>query len=69
MQKGNVFFMMYCSLHVILFDICESFNASVRAQNINSNRLAPSRDISRHFAVQQHICHICDIGCTQEAVR
>eukprot|EP00731_Ephydatia_muelleri_P034559 Em0065g20a len=45
---------------------CESFNASVRAQNVNSNRLAPSRDISRHFAVQQHIRHICDIGSTQE---
>ncbi|KAL5509475.1 hypothetical protein EMCRGX_G004858 [Ephydatia muelleri] len=45
---------------------CESFNASVRAQNVNSNRLAPSRDISRHFAVQQCIRHICDIGSTRE---
>ena len=65
MQKGNVVYSMISNTCNV-FDRCESFNASVRAQNVNSNRLAPSRDISCHFAVQQHIRHICDIGSTQE---
>ena len=49
--------------------MCESFNATVRAQNGYSNRLAPSCDTSHHFvAVLQHIHHICDIGSTQEGI-
>eukprot|EP00731_Ephydatia_muelleri_P008059 Em0004g397a len=41
---------------------CESFNSDVRAQNIHSNRQAPSRDIGKHFAVLEHIRHIIDGG-------
>eukprot|EP00731_Ephydatia_muelleri_P013349 Em0007g659a len=41
---------------------CESFNSDVRAQNIYSNRQAPSRDIGKHFAVLEHVRHIIDGG-------
>eukprot|EP00731_Ephydatia_muelleri_P021815 Em0014g406a len=41
---------------------CESFNSDVRAQNIYSNRQAPSRDIGKHFAVLEHVRHIVDGG-------
>eukprot|EP00731_Ephydatia_muelleri_P024584 Em0016g855a len=33
-----------------------------RAQNIYSNRQAPSRDIGKHFAVLEHVRHIVDGG-------
>eukprot|EP00731_Ephydatia_muelleri_P006511 Em0003g759a len=41
---------------------CESFNSDVRAQNIYSNRQAPSRDSGKHFAVLEHVRHIVDGG-------
>eukprot|EP00731_Ephydatia_muelleri_P017962 Em0011g2a len=41
---------------------CESFNSDVRAQNVFSNREAPSHDIANHFAVLEHVRHIMDGG-------
>ena len=50
------------SINTIFLLSCESFNGDVRAQNIYSNRLAPSRDIGKHFAVLQYARHIIDGG-------
>lgn len=41
---------------------CESFNSTVRLQNIFGNKQAPSRDIANHFAVVEHLRFICDGG-------
>ena len=41
---------------------CESFNSSVRLQNIYGNKQAPSRDIANHFAIVEHLRYICGGG-------
>lgn len=40
---------------------CESFNASVRAQNVYGNHKSPSRDIASNFA---HLQYMRSIRCT-----
>ena len=54
-------FNMLTLYYFFLFS-CESFDADIRAQNIYSNRLAPSRDIGKHIAVSQYARHIIDGG-------
>ncbi|KAL5506041.1 hypothetical protein EMCRGX_G007607 [Ephydatia muelleri] len=41
---------------------CESFNGSVRMQNIYGNKQAPSRDIANHFACIEYLRFICEGG-------
>ena len=43
----------------------EAENSFLRAQNIFSNRRAPSRDICRSFAVISDLCYICSGGYIQ----
>ena len=40
----------------------ESFNSSVRLQNIYENKQAPSRDIANHFATVEYLRYICGGG-------
>ena len=42
-----------------LFCRFESFNSFIRAQNVYSNRRAPSRDIAYNFSVLEHIRAVC----------
>ncbi|KAL5484433.1 hypothetical protein EMCRGX_G020930 [Ephydatia muelleri] len=56
---------MHLILHLIecleQYGPTSAFSAE-RAQNIYSNRQAPSRDIGKHFAVLEHVRHIVDGG-------
>eukprot|EP00731_Ephydatia_muelleri_P013887 Em0007g1197a len=54
----KVFRIAYCC-H---FKLCESFNGSVRMQNIYGNKQAPSRDIANHFACIEYLRFICEGG-------
>lgn len=40
----------------------ESFNAIIRAKSILSNRLAPSRDIAKAFALESRVRHLMSGG-------
>ena len=52
------------SLHSFLsfYCRCESFNGMIRAQNVYSNKLSPSRDIAHSFAVLGHLRYIISGG-------
>ena len=41
---------------------CESFNSSVRFQNIYGNKQAPSRDIANFLAIVEYLRFICGGG-------
>ena len=45
-----------------LLNRCESFNGSVRMQNIYGNKQAPSRDIANHFACIEYLRFLCEGG-------
>ena len=48
---------------------CETFNSLIRGRNVYGNRLAPSRDIAKGFAVIEHLRFVCSGGCLDGSTR
>ncbi len=65
--KGKYFIVIHNSYNCRILFVCwncrfEAFNSLLRAKNVFSNRLAPSRDIAIGFAIIGQLRSICSGG-------
>lgn len=59
----------HSNLYLLYLCRCETFNSLIRARNVYANRLAPSRDIARSFAVIEYLRFLCAGGTLDGASR
>lgn len=48
---------------------CETFNSLIRARSVYANRLAPSRDIAKSFAMIEYMQFLCAGGTLDGTIR